>query len=287
MKEKRIKTFSGLIASALLIVSICSLPMTAEAMIVTSARTSKLSAHSQVKTDSVTVRVPTGGTVIKSVPTVLREKTLSGSQLKSTAGNTVVWKTGSSSAVPDISGGKNAAAPISSRVTVNTSKGITASALSVKTGGQPTKSNSSGDSLCLVVLGLKLNPNGSMQQELIDRLETLKIAAQKNPRAIIVCTGGHSGENNRSVSEASQMAKWLRENGIDPDRILVEPRAMSTQDNAVYTLDLLKRYHPEVSRIAVFTSDYHMDDGVRLFTSQAAKMGSGITIAAGNASRGQ
>ena len=79
------------------------------------------------------------------------------------------------------------------------------------------------------------------------------------------------------------MAQWLRENGIDPDRILVESKALSTQDNAVYTLELLKQYHPEVSQIAIITSDYHMNDGVQLFASQAGRMGSRITVTAGSA----
>ena len=329
MKEKRIKTFSGLIASTLLIVSICSAPMTAEAQITTSARTSKRPAYSQGITDTVTVRIPTGDTVTIRVPTASREKVITSSQSKTTAGKTVTGKTGStsaasvrsstvtvntpagevvfsvptvsrqavmaasrskiatgktgvSSAVSDTSPEKTAAAPISSRVTENASKDRGTSASAVKK-QQPAISNSSDNTLCLVVLGLQLNPSGSMQPELIGRLETIKTAAQSNPQAIIVCTGGHSAEENRAVSEAGQMAKWLRENGIDPNRILVESNGMSTQDNAAYTLKLLKQYHPEVSRIAIFTSDYHMKDGVELFTAQAAQIGSTITVTPGRA----
>lgn len=333
MKEK-MKAFSGLIASALLIVSICSLPMTAEAQTVASSPASRRSAYSREKTGTVSIRVPTGGTVTISIPAVSREKTQTVSQPQSTVGKTVIrktsgssdassasssaasvrtvtvktpmgdmiisvptvsrkeasaasqpisaeGKTGSSSEAPQTSGEKTAAAPIASSVPATASNGGATSAPAVNTQVQSSKSNSSG--LCLVVLGLQLKPDGSMQQELIERLEALKVAAQSNPQALIVCTGGHSAENNRAVSEAGQMAKWLRENGIDSDRILVESNGMSTQGNASYTLKLLNRYHPEVSRITIFTSDYHMSESVRFFTSQAAKMGSGITVSAGKA----
>lgn len=329
MKEK-MKAFSGLIASALLIVSICSLPMTAEAQTVASSPASRRSAYSREKTGTVSIRVPTGGTVTISIPAVSREKTQTVSQPQSTIGKTVIRKTGGSSAsssaasvrtvtvktpmgdmiisvptvsrkeasaasqpisaegktgsfsaAPQTSGEKNAAAPIASSVPATASNGGATSAPAVNTQVQSSKSNSSG--LCLVVLGLQLKPDGSMQQELIERLEALKVAAQNNPQAIIVCTGGHSAENNRAVSEAGQMAKWLRENGIDSDRILVESNGMSTQGNASYTLKLLNRYHPEVSRISIFTSEYHMSESVRFFTFQAAQMGSGITVSAGKA----
>ena len=244
-------------------------------------RTSARSTYSQARTGEVTVSLPTGGKVTISVPTVSREKAPTSSQFNTTSGKTAVRKTGAPSSLTVTNEEKAAAIFNASPVAANTSAGKGTSGAAVKAEGQPTKSNSS--SLCLVVLGLQLKPDGSMQQELIGRLEALKVAAQNNPQAIIVCTGGHSAENNRAVSEAGQMAKWLRENGIDPNRILVESNGMSTQGNASYTLKLLNRYHPEVSRITIFTSDYHMDEGVRLFTAQAAQTGSGITVSAGRA----
>ena len=292
MKGNKRKKLPVLIASALLSVSICFVPATAEAqtarnqylaktvaekeitmqIAAESARTFKRSVSSQGKSSTVVVNVPaaSGG------------KALAGAQFKSGMGKTVDRKTGSFSATPVTGGKKTTVIPSSSRVIANTSKGRGSSVPAVKTEEQSTKSNSGG-SLCLVALGLQLNPDGSMQQELIGRLEMLVIAAKKNPDAIIVCTGGHSAVNNRAVSEGGQMAAWLRKKGIDSDRILVESNAMTTQDNAVYTLKLLNRYHPEVSRIAIITSDYHMDDGVQLFTAQANRMGSRITVTPGKA----
>ena len=39
------------------------------------------------------------------------------------------------------------------------------------------------DSLCLVVLGFQLNPDGTMREELVERLRVLLVASQKYPRA--------------------------------------------------------------------------------------------------------
>ena len=238
----------GILTSALLIVSICSMPLVAEALVSgnqnrRAAGVSRLSASAQAGG----VRAASKGTISARSVSALR---------KSSAAS-------AASAEP---------------------AGKAAAAVRAGTGGfNRTGRAANGSGLCLVVLGLQLNPDGSMQPELIGRLETLVTAAKKNPQAIIVCTGGHTAMNNRAVSEAGQMADWLRKHGIDSGRILVESKAITTQDNAVYTLELLGRSHPEISKIAIITSDYHMNDGVELFASQAGRMGSRITVTAGSA----
>ena len=241
----------GILTSALLIVSICSMPLAAEALVSgnqnrRAAGVSRLSASAQAGG----VRAASKGTISARSVSALR---------KSSAASAASGKRAEPA-------GKAAAAVRAGTVGFNR-----------------TGSAANGSGLCLVVLGLQLNPDGSMQPELIGRLETLVTAAKKNPQAIIVCTGGHTAMNNRAVSEAGQMAEWLRKHGIDSGRILVESKAMTTQDNAVYTLELLGRSHPEISKIAIITSDYHMNDGVQLFASQAGRMGSRITVTAGSA----
>ena len=153
-----------------------------------------------------------------------------------------------------------------------------ATAVPENPGGLPTD-----NTLCLVGLGYQLNPDGSMQPELIGRLQVLKHAAEMYPQAIIAVTGGHTASNNPSVSEAGQMAIWLMDNGVDPTRIVVESNSMTTQENAAYTLDLLSLSQSQITSIAIITSDYHMDTGVDLFRSQAFRMGKPIDVTAGEA----
>lgn len=114
------------------------------------------------------------------------------------------------------------------------------------------------DSLCIVVLGFYLESDGSMRPELIGRMKSALASAQKYPNAYILCTGGGTAANNRSVTEAGQMAKWLKKKGIDPDRIIIEDDSMSTIENARFSTALLSRSYPQIRNLAVITSDYHV-----------------------------
>ncbi len=66
------------------------------------------------------------------------------------------------------------------------------------------------DTLCLVVLGFQLNPDGTMRGELIERLKTALAASEKYPQALIVCTGGGTAADDPSATEAGRMGEWLQ-----------------------------------------------------------------------------
>jgi hypothetical protein len=125
------------------------------------------------------------------------------------------------------------------------------------------------DELCIVVLGFQLNPDGTMKDELIERLKVAKSSAEKYPNAYIVCTGGGTASENADASEAGEMAKWLEEQGIDKERIIVEDNSLTTAQNAVFTYDLLVSQHPSVKKLAIVSSDYHIATGELLFEAEA------------------
>ena len=114
------------------------------------------------------------------------------------------------------------------------------------------------DSLCIVVFGFALNYNGTPKEELEGRLNTALAAAGKYPNAYILCTGGGTAPGNRNVTEAGQMAAWLKERGIDPDRIITENRSYSTEQNAQFCLDILQKDYPQIHSLALVSSDYHL-----------------------------
>lgn len=124
------------------------------------------------------------------------------------------------------------------------------------------------DELCLVALGFQLNPDGSMRDELLHRLETVKRSAEKYPNALIVCTGGGTARDNPAATEGGVMAKWLRENGIRSSRIIIENQSQTTAQNAIYTLNILKKEFPQVSKLAIISSDYHIATGKLLFEAE-------------------
>ena len=134
------------------------------------------------------------------------------------------------------------------------------------------------DTLCLVALGFQLNPDGTMRDELIERLKVLLAAAEKYPRAIIVCTGGGTAADDLTATEAGRMAEWLYDQGVDPSRIYVEDKSLTTAQNAIFTFDILEEHCPQVNQIAIISSDYHIATGTLLFGAEAILRGSDITV---------
>ena len=125
------------------------------------------------------------------------------------------------------------------------------------------------DELCMVVLGFQLNPDGSMRDELVERLNVAQACAEKYPNALIVCTGGGTAAENKSATEAGKMAEHLIAHGIAAERIIVEDRSQTTAQNAIYTYEILAEKYPQVHQIAIISSDYHIATGTLLFGAQA------------------
>lgn len=124
------------------------------------------------------------------------------------------------------------------------------------------------DSLCIVVMGYALANDGSMKKELVGRLETALASAQKYPNAYIICTGGGTAKNDDTVTEAGEMKRWLVKKGIDQNRIIAEKHALSTVGNALNTYQILSDSYPNVTHLAIITSDYHLPRSCMLFYAQ-------------------
>jgi uncharacterized SAM-binding protein YcdF (DUF218 family) len=89
------------------------------------------------------------------------------------------------------------------------------------------------------------------------RLEQAQAYLQKNPRAVVVVSGGQGyGED---IPEALAMQRALLTLGIDARQIVVEDRARNTDENFAHSKKILDDHfggHPW--RVAVVTSDFHM-----------------------------
>ncbi|MBQ9661678.1 MAG: YdcF family protein [Oscillospiraceae bacterium] len=122
------------------------------------------------------------------------------------------------------------------------------------------------DSLCIVVLGFQLMYDGDMAPELEGRCEIALASARKYPNAYIVVTGGGTAAGNHSATEAGVMADWLIGQGIRPERIIVEDRSMTTDQNAVFSCAILAEEYPQIKEVAIVSSDYHVALGSMMFT---------------------
>lgn len=123
------------------------------------------------------------------------------------------------------------------------------------------------DSLCLVVLGYCLENDGRMAGELVRRCEVALAGARKYPNAYVLVTGGPTAFVSEST-EAGCMAEWLIAHGVAPGRLLIEDRALTTAQNALYGAKLLRQL-PQVDSLAIITSDYHIAVGSLVFEAEA------------------
>ena len=126
-----------------------------------------------------------------------------------------------------------------------------------------------GDAHAFVVLGYEL-VNGGMTEELKGRCEAAAAAARSFPGAILVCSGGPTGENNPDRhTEAGLMRDYLvNVCGIDAGRVFIDERAMTTVENAVNSLEILRAQGIET--MTIITSDYHQRRGQAIYNAMSA-----------------
>ena len=62
-----------------------------------------------------------------------------------------------------------------------------------------------------------------------------------------------------TVTEAQAMHDWLVAQGIPDERILLEPRATSTQENLAYSFEIIRERGDEPDgKVAIVSSAYHL-----------------------------
>jgi len=113
----------------------------------------------------------------------------------------------------------------------------------------------------IVVLGQSLNPDGSTPATLLERAEaaaSLHLSTASRPP--IIATGGDTA--GTGTSEAEVMRKLLRELGVPDAKIILEPRAKNTLQNAWESVPMLPKGCDEIFLV---TSDFHMPRSAYLF----------------------
>lgn len=88
----------------------------------------------------------------------------------------------------------------------------------------------------VVVLGYRLEQDGSMHPHMIDRLEKALEAALAVPQCLVVVSGGQPKSGR---IEATEMKSWLVERGIPPARIFEEGYSRDVVENLIYSRQIL------------------------------------------------
>lgn len=114
--------------------------------------------------------------------------------------------------------------------------------------------------VAIVILGYALNPDGSMDKKLIERLKAGLSAAKTYPTAPIVISGGVA---QGGVTEAYTMQKWLKINGINQNRIIIEDKSIDTLTNAINTMQILQQ--KQLNKIILVSSANHIRRATAVF----------------------
>ncbi|WP_432760135.1 YdcF family protein [Lysinibacillus zambalensis] len=120
----------------------------------------------------------------------------------------------------------------------------------MKQGVQPA---ANGTATYMIVLGAKVKPGGIPSLSLKNRLEEAVKYLKKYPRVKVIVSGGKGEDEDRT--EASVMLKYLQDNGIDTNRIVVEDQSTSTYENLLFSKELLPK---ETKKITIVSNDFHL-----------------------------
>jgi uncharacterized SAM-binding protein YcdF (DUF218 family) len=107
---------------------------------------------------------------------------------------------------------------------------------------------------------------GLAVNESAERLTEGLRLAREHAEAKIVFTGGVGRMWGGDLEATGAVAAFLRDAGIDASRLVLEGKSRNTQENAVYTAEILGR--DPGTRWVLVTSAFHMPRAVGLFRKQ-------------------
>ena len=108
----------------------------------------------------------------------------------------------------------------------------------------------------IIVLGCGLNSDGTPSHTLQNRLDGCIEYHKHNPDSYIVVTGAVSRFGN--MTEGASMKKYLVDNGIAENRILVDEKATNTKENFKYSLQLLNSVGVDNKNVVFVTNSFHI-----------------------------
>lgn len=92
---------------------------------------------------------------------------------------------------------------------------------------------------------------------LVRRLEGTLDYLNTCPDSIAIVSGGMG--KGETVTEARAMYDWLTARGVDPNRVIMEPKATSTLENLKYSFDIIRARGDEPNgHVAIVSSAYHL-----------------------------
>lgn len=108
----------------------------------------------------------------------------------------------------------------------------------------------------VIVLGARLYGD-KPSPALLERLKVAKGYLSENKDVKVIVSGGQGIDED--ISEAQAMKKYLVDNGIDKDRIIIEDKSTSTFENLQFSLEKIKGIDDkENANVLIATNKYHI-----------------------------
>ena len=92
---------------------------------------------------------------------------------------------------------------------------------------------------------------------LINRLNSASAYLKENNDSLVIVSGGQGADED--VSEAYVMSEYLKRQGIDEARIILEAKSSNTYENLKFSIEKIREFDRGKNiEILIATSDYHI-----------------------------
>lgn len=108
----------------------------------------------------------------------------------------------------------------------------------------------------VIVLGARLYGE-KPSPALLERLKVAKEYLSENKDVKVIVSGGQGMDED--ISEAQAMKKYLVDNGIDKDSVIIEDKSTSTFENLQFSLEKIKQLDDKENvKVLLATNKYHI-----------------------------
>lgn len=111
---------------------------------------------------------------------------------------------------------------------------------------------------CIIVLGAKVHPDGSMSSSLMQRCDAAMSAWKSGAAPKLILCGGRVGD--APCTEAAVMRAYLLEKGMPDGALLLEDQSRNTVENLKFAREIMSQQG--FADAAIVTSDYHVQRAI-------------------------
>lgn len=122
----------------------------------------------------------------------------------------------------------------------------------------------------MIILGARVN-GSRITNSLRHRLDVGAKYLMDNTNTLVIVSGGKGpGED---ITEASAMKEYLLRQGIEEKRILLEERSTSTNENIIFSKEIMQENNP---RVVIVTNEFHIYRSLKIAKNKGLKKAQGL-----------